>query len=107
MDKINKAIENMDKLRQVCSVHVLLKSGNYVGKVVTKYGKSTAYTSFFLDGFVGYARCSGYGYNLEDANLREIFKSNREKFEEMGYCDFSILGAGFFFKNGLTVILAV
>jgi len=104
---MNKALENIDKLRQVCSVHVILKDGNYIGKVVTRYGKNTAHTSFFLDGFVEYARCSGYGYNMEDANLRDILKNNQKKLEENGYADFSILGVGFFSKNGLTVISAV
>lgn len=100
------ACENLDNVRQNVTSRILIdKDNSIVGKIVTRYGKNTAYTTMVLDGsFVGYAKCSGYGYSLEGSNIDRIVMDNKDKFVEMGYTNFNNIrgnGIEFFYDNGV------
>ena len=79
-----KNIENakkvFDSIYKNVNVKVILDmEGNYVGRLITKYTKSCAHTILFLEDFIGYEKCSGYGYNMENHNFKNIVEKNKEE----------------------------
>lgn len=80
---IEKAKKVFDSISQNVSVKIIVDNkGNYVGKLITKYTKSCAHTIFFLGEFVGYEKCGGYGYNMEENNFKNIILKNKNEIEK-------------------------
>ena len=79
--------------------------------MITKYTKSSAHTILFLGNFVGYEKCDGYGYNMEEHNFKNIITKNKSEIENVGegYVIFDIIDNfnKFIEKNGYKVITAI
>lgn len=110
--QIEKAKKVFDSVSQNVSVKIILNmKGNYIGKLITKYTKSSAHTILFLGDFVGYEKCSGYGYNMEENNFRNIVIKNKSEIENTGdgYIIFDFMNDfnKFIEKNGYKVITAI
>lgn len=89
---IEKAKKIFNNLSQNVSVKIIVdNNGDYIGKLITKYTKSCAHTIFFLGEFVGYNKCSGYGYNMEEHNFKNIISKNKSEIEKMCnvFCEIS------------------
>lgn len=82
---IEKAKKIIDGVSQNINIKIIVDiKGNYIGKLITKYTKSSAHTILFLGDFVGYERCSGYGYNMENHNFKNIIEKNKKEIANAG-----------------------
>lgn len=109
---VEKAKKVFNSISQNVSVKIVVNSkGNYVGKLITKYTKSSAHTILFLGEFVGYEKCSGYGYNMEEHNFKNIVTKNKNEIENAGdgYVVFNFMDDfnKFIGKNGYRIITAI
>lgn len=90
--QIEKAKKVFDNLSQNVSVKIIVdNNGDYIGKLITKYTKSSAHTILFLGEFVGYNKCTGYGYNMEEHNFKNIISKNKNEIEKICnvFCEIS------------------
>lgn len=84
-NQIEKAMKVFDSISQNVKIQIIVDiRGNYIGKLITKYTKTSAHTILFLGEFVGYEKCSGYGYNMENHNLKNIIEKNKEAIANAG-----------------------
>lgn len=82
--QIEKAKKVFNSISQNVTVKVIVdNNSNYVGKLITKYTKSCAHTILFLEEFVGYEKCGGYGYNMEEHNFKNIIAKNKNEIEKV------------------------
>lgn len=83
--QIEKAMKVLDTISKNINIKIIVDiNGKYIGKLITKYTKSSANTILFLGNFVGYESCSGYGYNMENHNFKNIIEKNKEEIANVG-----------------------